>query len=364
MRTIQWAKVIFSWWFWLPAVVAVLVVWNWAVAQPPRYFEWDLELVVDQKPYSFHYSWRCLDHLQWDESGRTFMGFFRGWDQSIAMTRRVKRLDDNATLLFGPLNAACWDDAFGTGGDDRRFQPSIAIIDDALHPSSMQLMNEPAIGDTLRDPVGNYVGVSHVVVIKVQKYRRLSNRTPDYFPISEEEKRIKQTLQNMPGGWQTVTAVILPESEWAKSDEAQRYFQGAKEILIAPPPASHRTDQVGDANAFPVDQRSLFVEDQMPQPVDKRPRFRVPLVKTGDTWRLPSEPISKDVTIWAAVPKTWGNGRPPYQIGMPPPATIEYEGITRAIPVSQQIFDPKKRVLITFENEYRDLPWIGAREDD
>lgn len=331
------------WNFLIVPVVALIT--SCATPEPTRYFQLDLTVEIDKKPYDVTYNWHCREVMDGPNFGPGGVLKAR-WDIAPPTYVVLKKVENDSVFLFRPT-PYCGNETYGLKTDGQTYNPPITFIDSARHPTLMQVF-------TQRTPHG----LGHDVVVKSGTIRRLENSLSDYV-ASEDEKHLKQSLQDNSHGYHSVSARVIPETVWGKSDALRQYFKNAEGILIAPTPTEIRSNVVGrdgKNNFFPVDQAGVYPSSELDS-------YTVPLMRTDGVWRLSSLNKFAMAAIYVAQPERPAeSGARRYDIGSPPEATIDYDGNSIQVLSSQQIFDSKRRLLIQFINSFQPLPWIGNRE--
>lgn len=311
-------------------------------SEPARYFQLNLTVEIDKKPYDVIYNWHCTEVMTGPNFGG---GGLRKAQWSISPRPNIvlKKIENDSVFLFRP-EAYCGDGASGFGTDEKTYIPSISLIDSARDPTLMQVF-------TQRTPHG----IFHDVVVKPGTIRRLANPSPDYV-ASEEEKQLKQLLQDSSHGYHSVSAIVVPESFWGKSDTLKQYLKNAEGILIAPVPTQIRSDiagRDGKNNFFPVNQAGVWPSSEILS-------YSIPLMQSdGNIWRLPSFDNFQMASIYIAHPElSTKSSVNRHDFSSPPVSTIDYDGTSIQVLSSQQIFDSKRRLLIQFISRFQPLPWL------
>jgi hypothetical protein len=300
-----------------------------AKIEPAIYSQFDLRLEINQRLYDITFNSHCYKNIEGVNkgSGRWVIRPEGG----LAV---VKKMGDDSVVFF-EANGACGDNV----PRSKEYLPTIGLMRSVTDALKIEIY-------THRRNIGNGTTVN----VKSGIVRVLNEVVPDY-EHSEEEKRLMEVLKNKSHGYQSVSARIIPESIWQKSEGLSKYFENATGILTAPVPANLRSDIVGrdgKNNFFPVDQSGAFrgVEYDL---------YTIPLRKDGPVWRLNAADSSQSALAFYALPPT-EDGRG-YTIGNPPPAVVDYDGVLINVLSSQQIYDSKKRLLIQFVNNYQALPF-------
>lgn len=319
--------------------VLVIVTAGCATTEPTRYFQLDLKLEINNKPYDVTYNWHCREVLDGPNFGPG--GILKArWEISPPTNVVLKKIENNAVFLFRPT-LYCGNGTYGLGTDGSSFKPPITVIDSIINPTVMQIFTQQKTH-----------GIRYDVFLKSGTIRRLEKSAPDYV-ASEEEKHLKQLLQDNSHGYYSVSARVIPESVWGKSDAVNQYFRNVNGIVIAPTPTGHN----GRNNFFPVNWAGVF---PLSEPEEA---YTVPLIKSGNIWQSPATNDFGIAMIYYAQPESLAESSPKhYGIGSPPTATVDYDGTSIQVFSSQQIFDSKRKLLIQFINSYQPLPWIGNRE--
>jgi hypothetical protein len=328
----------------LVLAIAALIT-GCSTPEPTRYFQLDLRLEIDKKPYEVTYNWHCWEVMDGPNFGPG--GILKArWVWAPPTYAVLKKIEKDSVILFQP-KPYCGDGAYEFGPDGKASDPPITLIDSARYPTLMQIF-------TQRTPHG----LGHDVSVKSATVKRLINSSPDYV-ASEDEKLLKQSLQDNSHGYHSVSARVIPESVWGKSDTVRQYFKDADGVLIAPTPTKIRSNIVGSDgryNYFPVDQSGIY-------PGADFDSYTVPLIRNDGFWRLPSlNNFSMASIYYEQAERPTESGARRYDIGSPPVATVNYDGTSIQVLGSQQIFDSKRRLLIQFINSFQPLPWIGNRQ--
>jgi hypothetical protein len=315
-----------------------LFMWLWKT----RYFQMELKFEINNKPYNVTYNWHCRKVLDGPNFGPGFILKER-WKVSPPTNIVLKKIENDAVLLFRPV-LYCGDEK---GADTENYNAQIMVVDSVINPKLMQIYTQR----TTR-------GISYDVSLKSGMIRRLEKSASDYV-VTEEEKHLKQLLQENSHGYHKVSARILPESIWGRSDDVKKYFSNTEGIVIAPMSSSIRSDIVGRDgrnNFFPVNWKGIY-------PLSEAESPKVSLVQTGNIWRLPPNIDFGVAEIYYSQPDSSSENNPKhYDIGSPPTVTVDYDGTSIQVLSSQQVFDSKRKLLIQFINSYQPLPWIGNRE--
>lgn len=312
-----------------------------------KYFQLDLKLEINSVPYEVKYNWHCYKTVEGPNFGPGNI-LQIVWKQSPPLYRVLKKIDDDAVFFFQPI-PYCGKEYVLPVDESENFFPPVTIVKSVKDPAMMEVFNP-----------NKTQGVDFRVTFQSGIIKQLDKSAPDYV-ATDEEKRLKQALEDNSHGYWSVSARILPAVLWEQSEALKHYFRNANGILIAPTPSQLRSDIVGmdgRNNFFPVDQAGVFP----PRGLDIN-LYTVPLIKVGTVWQLSTAYNASFGMLFFAPSSTENDGKARrFDIGNPPPATVNYDGTLIKVLGSQQIYDSKRQLLIQFVNNYQPLPWIGLRE--
>lgn len=308
-----------------------------ATTEPARYFQLDLKLNIDKKTYEVTYNWHCNEVMDGPNFGPG--GILKArWVWSPPTYMVLRKVENGSVFLFSPPQY-CGDDVAGLSKNEGNFRKEIIVVDSIFNPKVMEAYTQRRIKGT-----GQEVGIVST------KIRRLDKSAMDYIP-SQEEAKAKILLSDHSHGYQSVSARIFPESIWKSDENLARPFSRAKGIMLSPLAPNENN------------QYNFFLGQRATRAIDfDWDAYTVPLFRVGNQWEL-TENSETHSALRFIVPDVMAMDKnAKYDIGRPPVAFVNYNGIQIEVQNSREIFDAERRLLIQFINEYRPYPWIGSQK--
>ena len=297
---------------------------------PNRYFQLDLVLEINHKPYPIVYNWHCYESKNLSEGDGSF---HPQWNSSPFSFHVLKRIGENSALLFKPPQYCGAGTYTGQmSADGQEYYPEIIYIKSIGSNFPIEIYSKHRIK-----------GDGTILEIKSATVTQSDKQTPDYV-MSDADLHLIEVLKTSIRGYQAVSAVIIPADIWKKSESLNQYFKEADGILIAPAPTqinSSIVGQDGKNNFFPVNQREI------PHLKDLE-MYIVSMIKNGNVWSLPLTSDSSSAITYFSYEGVKSN-----------PVTVSYYGMPITVISSQQIFDSRKQLLIQLLNQ--GFPYISVK---
>ncbi|WP_161633345.1 IS4 family transposase [Paraburkholderia dilworthii] len=297
-----------------------------------RRFGLKAELLINGKPYTVDYHWRCSRLMEKSAP-------VSAWSISPPAGPLLKLLSGDAAL-FMRAPSYCSEPSPNTATNE--LDLPVIIVDSPSNPVAVQVFNKSITR-----------GVGYNVVVKSESIYPIDHPVDDYV-LSLQEKAFRAFAEDRQVKFQSVHARIEPPSQWESSTVFREYLTNKTGIVIAEPPLVIRSNvggQDGAHNFFPFDRNT-------PQPHRARDweKFAIPLRVKGDSWELQANDDVASASIFVrVVGKEVAKGYP-----LPPKVTVMYSGVAVPVIGAQEIFDTDRHRLIELVNEYQPLSMIGA----
>ena len=319
--------------FWMVSLTlagALLSACSFPTRTPSRYFQLDLSLEIEGKPYQITYNWRCTESSDFSEADARFHS---RWNHYPVPHNAVKKISHDEALIFRPTGYCGDDGTYANETDGKTYLPDITVVTSISNPVAMHVFSsQRTIGDdmTLR--------------LKSGVITRLDKPVPDYFP-SEEEISLSGALSKNAHLFQSVTARVYPASVWTRAVNLREYFKDVTAVTAAPRNGT-RSDPSGRNNFFPAEHSGLPRDDS----------YVVPLKKVGTEWRIDERDNHTSAYRFyiSAEKAQWPRNNLP-------PALIVYDGVPIEVFDSREVFDPSRQLLMQFVNGFTELPKVGPQ---
>lgn len=289
---------------------------------PPQFFQLNLVLEVGTEEAAIKYNWHCFSDSSISESDWKFHEHRHATHASEFVLLNI----GTDGLLFFP-SPSCQ--------PTNDYYPKLTLARSVSNPVTVEFY------DRQRTSLDGFT-----VRIKSSVVKQVAVDIGDSTPTPEQIRRIHELDANS-RGFQMMEARIWSESAWRKFKNLSATLQDIDQYIVAPSEPRKSNVSVGYA-WFPFSDVTAVPNELVTVPMRKIGSVWVMGPKeqnaalVGYTLNLPSEKIGKMHGFFNQ-----------------PPSYIKYEGHDVLVNKLVQTYDPSKRVIIDFINDYREKPWVG-----